>query len=249
MNAKQTLNPSRRPAVPANSKSKRGAESIPKPNIRDLTTSFNVVPFVLYTDPTWAMPSGFDNLTEGQQVAALLKHPENIVIGLGNLSLDQIAAFSRTFNCTAQQRILQIFALEAYENGVPTDVFEDLKEGYKHTPYGVCRGTSAENAIDLVGFLFTTYGRIVDVDPNSPRGYVFEAISDPSEYLQYLDSSFFTMLDPFENTSMFMHILKVTNLFDPTKLKKSDVEKALKAEEEKLDPKAPTSENSENNES
>lgn len=220
--------------------SKKGAELV-KPQVRDLTTSFHVTPLVLFTEESWTPPAGFDDMAEAEQVRALLKNPNNIVVGIGNLSLNHIAAFSREFGATAPQRIMQIFALEAYESGVPTSIVQDPSTGEYHTPYGVLRGTSQENAIKVLGFLFTTYGRIVAVDPNDEFGYTFQAIDDPSEYLSLLDQTFFSMVDPFDSQSMFMHILRASNLFDPSKLKMTDEEQKLAEEEGNTDPKAKSS--------
>jgi hypothetical protein len=195
-----------------------------KPAVVDISREYANRPFLVESAVDWKKPEGWEEMSEEEQVLAIIGHnteesiEDNFLVGIGRLKSKRIMAYSKRTGYTLEQHIMQIFQASAYEELGPAlvpHVTYDPDTKRFHTEFGVMEGNSQSNAMSLVAYIMATFGVITGIDHDSKLGYTFAPVTE-DEILEVLDPQVFTMIDS-EGDSVFMTILELSGTYSKKK--------------------------------
>lgn len=183
--------------------------------INNLKRMTKVMPYFLAGDPDIIA----NYMAEGR-IAELIDMEDVYAVGVGPLKamnyINYEGSNGETLDQVANKLMYCFYAVhkmlnpESDDNPKP-ELVTDEEHNTISTPYGVIYGSMEKNALLLLAFLMSQYGRIVGVLPNG--NFEYEPVTE-DDLLSMLDPTAIFAMD--EDKPLFLDILELTHLFDPT---------------------------------
>lgn len=201
--------PNKKPQPPAKPKFR---------SLNDLSRSIKIVPYFLAGDPE-IIASHIKDHKENE----LYQRDDVFAVGVGMLKFRHYLNYENihgeTLDQTANKVMYVFYALSKQINPNIDDrempeLIVDEEKRITQTPFGPMYGSIEKNGTLLLTFLLTQFGRIVGV--NGSGDFELEEISE-DDVIDLLDPNAIFNVDPVDGKSIFMDILEVTGLYDPTK--------------------------------
>ena len=205
----------------------KGPQIPEKPAFRSLKSSAKAVKIIPY-------------LIDGDNPELL--HEDNLVVALGPLKYRSYLHYENThdesLDVTVSKLLFAIrseYAVSSNEmvtnelgEKVPYTIEYDEKGGVK-TPYGPLSGSLERNMAELVAFILSQYGRVVE--DNGDGTYEYEPITK-QDILNNLDAKAVATVDE-DGTSLFLEILEVSGVWQPDRVAE-DLKENAEIDEEEL---------------